>query len=170
MPLSVSALCRLTHESRDDRASVRPAGRRHKKPHLALSLHRRIRDSLVADTDSSRGLFGRLQGAAKEWDAIVRLYEKESLFVPEAAQTLAQGTDYDFPAFRKAAQRIQGQLSVRTRAAPQMLVESAKDKQLAECTRVRSHICTHAHREVITGRATPRLCMISSLQLFPLGL
>lgn len=28
------------------------------------------------------------------------------------SQTLAQGTDYDYPAFRKAAQRIQGQLTV----------------------------------------------------------
>jgi hypothetical protein len=47
-------------------------------------------ESGVSSAPAPRGLFGRLTGAgggaAREWDALVRAYDKESLHLPEAAQ------------------------------------------------------------------------------------
>jgi hypothetical protein len=36
-------------------------------------------------------LFGRLAGKAKEWDDVVKSYERDSLHLPEAGLTLMQG-------------------------------------------------------------------------------
>ncbi|CAI7850546.1 unnamed protein product [Closterium sp. NIES-53] len=50
-----------------------------------------------------------------EWDAVVRTYERDSVFLGEAAQILVHNTNYDIPYWQKHRARAQQQLEESNR-------------------------------------------------------
>lgn len=59
----------------------------------------------------TRGYFGRLAGAAKAWDDIVKTYEKECLHLSEAGLLLVKVTEYDAPYYANQSAKMVKQLS-----------------------------------------------------------
>ncbi|CAI7769533.1 unnamed protein product, partial [Closterium sp. NIES-54] len=76
---------------------------------------KRVRDILAAARPSERTIFGGLAGPAGEWDAVVRTYERDSVFLGEAAQILVHNTNYDIPYWQKHRARAQQQLEESNR-------------------------------------------------------
>ncbi|KAK9825903.1 hypothetical protein WJX81_003892 [Elliptochloris bilobata] len=69
---------------------------------------RATRDRLAEGAE--RGFFGGLAGPAAVWDKLAHAYERDNVWLGEAAVTLVRATDYDIPAMRRAATRAQQQL------------------------------------------------------------
>jgi hypothetical protein len=55
-------------------------------PDYAACVALRDAAEAAAGGAESRGLFGRRAGAAREWDALAKAYERDALHLPEAAQ------------------------------------------------------------------------------------
>ena len=64
---------------------------------------------ILKETEAdSKNLFGRYGSQRmKDWIEIVKLYEKDNLYLAEAAQMLVRNVNYEVPSLKKQMQKIE---------------------------------------------------------------
>ncbi|XP_058815662.1 CDK5RAP3-like protein [Topomyia yanbarensis] len=83
-----------------------------KGAHINYFHCQQIIDILKTTEADSRNVFGRYGSQRmKDWQDIIRLYEKDSLYLAEAAQILVRNINYEIPGIRKQIKHFE-QLSV----------------------------------------------------------
>ena len=124
---------------RDDRSKSDPDGSAFPDvPHANATDPSRDDDTekeKETEKEKTRGLFGRLTGKAKAWDDVVRMYEKESLHLPECGSTMTRFADYDAPFARREKERLAKQLgdAERREAEHRRSAAAAKEKFAKMC-------------------------------------
>ncbi|KAI8466248.1 MAG: hypothetical protein J3K34DRAFT_460987 [Monoraphidium minutum] len=95
-----------------------------------------VRDKLAESGE--RTLFGGLAGAAGVWDTIVKAYEKQNVFMGEAASSLVAAVDYELPYLRKQSTRYGQLISDADRKGGEYVkaAAAAAANYKAECARL----------------------------------
>lgn len=68
----------------------------------------RIIEILKTTEADTKSMFGRYSSQRmKDWLEIIRLYEKDNVYIAEAAQTLVRNIQYDLPSVKKQANKFE---------------------------------------------------------------
>lgn len=69
---------------------------------------------ILKETEAdTRNLFGRYGSQRmKDWQEILRLYEKDNVYLAEAAQMLMRNVNYEVPSIKKQIQKLEQSLTV----------------------------------------------------------
>ena len=69
---------------------------------------------ILKETEAdTKNLFGRYGSQRmKDWQEILRLYEKENVYLAEVAQMLMRNVNYEVPSIKKQIQKLEQLLAV----------------------------------------------------------
>lgn len=69
---------------------------------------------ILKETEAdTKNLFGRYGSQRmKDWQEILRLYEKDNVYLAEAAQMLMRNVNYEVPSIKKQIQKLEQSLTV----------------------------------------------------------
>eukprot|EP00281_Chroomonas_sp_CCMP1168_P027564 CAMPEP_0206243400 /NCGR_PEP_ID=MMETSP0047_2-20121206/17587_1 /ASSEMBLY_ACC=CAM_ASM_000192 /TAXON_ID=195065 /ORGANISM="Chroomonas mesostigmatica_cf, Strain CCMP1168" /LENGTH=268 /DNA_ID=CAMNT_0053668517 /DNA_START=25 /DNA_END=828 /DNA_ORIENTATION=+ len=101
---------------------------------------KKIRDVLTSDKDTAqKNWLGQYKSqATKDWEAILRLYDKDNVHLAEAAQVLYQNVQYEVPALRKVVTNCQKQQQEMHRKEAQYnkVLGEYRERYQKECSKL----------------------------------
>lgn len=70
-------------------------------------------------------MFGRYGSQRmKDWQEIVKLYEKDNLYLAEASQMLIRNINYEVPGFKKQIQKLEQMQNVFTKKKKEIILKN----------------------------------------------